>query len=502
MARLTQILWIEDETELARNESPYIESALRSEGLDVKIHHESKPADAQMLAQQRAEEGIPFDLFICDLDLQDERGFDGVSAISGIQRSQPGVPVIVFTAQRLRFVQRLSNLRPRPLVLEKRRGSWRDVLIPAVRDVLAVDPPRILHLSDLHFGSQHGFTKLQMSLSSSFLERDGEVHSFIRKRRPNLVVVTGDIGSEGVSEEYRDRDDPSTGLGFLTQLMKLLDLPHERCIIVPGNHDFHRKNTKDLRWFSFCSFLREFYRGCPAETGIEAYAGAERIRVGTDLEQPHLMLRRYDERSRTAIVGFNSTLTKEPTAKSKHRTAEGVIHTNQLRPAMQWLNGVDSGALRIALLHHPIFPVPDLHENPEASQGRVLGNWGLALRAFAVDCGFHLVLHGHTHYPSVQCYEPRLLGAHDLRGRTHRLNVLAAGALGAEALQPAFHHLHYQFITTERRLGAADERGAPLWTASVVARRLTRDSLVWQTVTQGDPDSDETLRLDLEASPS
>jgi Icc-related predicted phosphoesterase/predicted hydrocarbon binding protein len=91
----------------------------------------------------------------------------------------------------------------------------------------------ILHLSDLHFGIE------SIMPSGAFKERmlslEGLAKSLLRrKQKPNALVITGDIAYRGLICEF---DEAERWLcGFINEL----NIPRNRIVICPGNHDINR----------------------------------------------------------------------------------------------------------------------------------------------------------------------------------------------------------------------------------------------------------------------
>lgn len=88
---------------------------------------------------------------------------------------------------------------------------------------------RLLHLSDLHIGSD------KYTLAGAKLRR---VVDTIHQRwddGPDFIVVTGDIANTGHPEEY------AIAKKWFKELVKLFgwSLPSKRLLLVPGNHDFN-----------------------------------------------------------------------------------------------------------------------------------------------------------------------------------------------------------------------------------------------------------------------
>ena len=99
----------------------------------------------------------------------------------------------------------------------------------------------ILHLSDLHFGAEASqkisqtlldYRKNTLDSLIAFLER----LSF--ENKPQVVVVSGDIGWSGKENDYNAAKD------WLQKLLKATKLGPDKLCLVPGNHDLDRSKIE------------------------------------------------------------------------------------------------------------------------------------------------------------------------------------------------------------------------------------------------------------------
>jgi len=118
--------------------------------------------------------------------------------------------------------------------------------LPA-KDLLYRDEVNILHLSDLHFGIEKSDgdiykvdvdrqTKALKSLINT-LKDDTKVPL---NWKPDVVVISGDIGWTGSSEEYERYRE----IFLLPLLKEFSNLSEEKIITCPGNHDIIRDNAE------------------------------------------------------------------------------------------------------------------------------------------------------------------------------------------------------------------------------------------------------------------
>ena len=93
--------------------------------------------------------------------------------------------------------------------------------------------PIILHLSDLHLGSDKRINPASGSKSAlDYLYEDLEK---LKKKPeadlPNVVVISGDLTTKYDSKEYSNAKD------FIEKIRKLFKLDFKNICVIPGNHD-------------------------------------------------------------------------------------------------------------------------------------------------------------------------------------------------------------------------------------------------------------------------
>ena len=91
----------------------------------------------------------------------------------------------------------------------------------------------LLHMSDLHFGPHSRFdTKDPAGLARSTAESIRHATSSANVHEPvDAIVVTGDVTEAGTAPQFADAQRFLEGIGGK------LGVPHERIVVVPGNHD-------------------------------------------------------------------------------------------------------------------------------------------------------------------------------------------------------------------------------------------------------------------------
>lgn len=197
--------------------------------------------------------------------------------------------------------------------------------------------PVVVHLSDLHFGAHVD------ALCESLL-------ADVRDRRPNLVVVSGDLTQRAVRSQF-------AGARAL-----LAGLPSP-VLIVGGNHDIPLVDLPER------------------------------------LTRPR---RRYEEcisRSLDPVVALPQVVAVGLATMAPWRWKAGKVSTGQIRHVRAALEGAPAEAWRVLVTHHPVLP---------ASSSGLVGR--KALVAASAEAGVSILLSGHTHLPSADLVTMEAVG--------------------------------------------------------------------------------------------
>jgi 3',5'-cyclic AMP phosphodiesterase CpdA len=190
---------------------------------------------------------------------------------------------------------------------------------------------RLLHVSDLHAGT-HEEQEVTRALAR-----------LVERLEPQLVVASGDLAHRGRRQQ----------LERAAELLRSLGPP---VLAVPGNHDLPYTPARFLRpWAEF-----------------------ERIWETTEptASSPELH-----------VVGLNSA--------RPFRQQGGALSAAQLNRAAERLTAAETGALRVAVLHHHLLGAPW-----RAARKRPVSRRSHVLRSL-LDAGADLILAGHIHQAAV-----------------------------------------------------------------------------------------------------
>lgn len=262
---------------------------------------------------------------------------------------------------------------------------------------------RILHLSDLHIGKEHGddLWRVERVMGEAWERNLAE----IRRDGPiDLVCFTGDLAQSGKPAQYAD------ALKLVDAVLHSLDCPRARFFCVPGNHDVDRSIARDvwdklreLQWHD-PQGLSRWMTGGKAPFGCDdAWRDAviDRQRAYREFLKavglPHLLPGQFDNPHprlgyrRTLelgfgaplhIIGFDSAwLAGDDGDAGKLRLTD-----DQIGRLMTGDDGRRLPGWSIGLIHHPLTDLADVRDAQ-----RLLGEYGLGL-----------LLHGHQHDPVIE----------------------------------------------------------------------------------------------------
>jgi 3',5'-cyclic AMP phosphodiesterase CpdA len=197
--------------------------------------------------------------------------------------------------------------------------------------------PRIIHLSDLHFGAHDP-------------QLVDAVEQQVKADKPDLIVVSGDLTQRAKTDQFKEACE------FLERLR---DAGHD-ILAVPGNHDVPLYDV-----------LRRFL-------------------------SPLTRYRRYIDDSLCPFIELQSVAVLGINTARSLTIKDGRISHEQMNFISETFAKTDPKAMRILVTHHPMFALP-VGEGPEL--GKAIGRQELALEAIA-DAGVDMLLAGHNHRAS------------------------------------------------------------------------------------------------------
>ena len=249
---------------------------------------------------------------------------------------------------------------------------------------------KILHVSDLHFGSRHSSSRPHAS--THYYTKNGEpdpkkLAEIISRDddcgQVSCIVISGDLVWNGTAEEY--------GLAhtFVSRVGELW--PKIPLVVCPGNHDVDRGAAIPVedRQADYLAFANKLYSVSP-ESSMPLPGNV----YGRDgIVSCHLLQGMF-------VATVNSAARLDTTGIP---VIVGPDALEGLQGAMSEL-GVPQNALRTFVLHHHLFPFsepPATDTISPDSPSELIDDSMVAnsakLQSWLDKNGFHLVLHGHKH---------------------------------------------------------------------------------------------------------
>ncbi|MBN2003374.1 MAG: metallophosphoesterase [Anaerolineae bacterium] len=286
----------------------------------------------------------------------------------------------------------------------------------------------ILHLSDLQICAND-----DVSLFRARLEND--LFQELDIRRLDYLVISGDVASHALPEEYR------LAFEFLDGLAKRFGLDPQRIVVVPGNHDVNWEHAE-----AAYTFVPKRKLPDPLPEGSYISAGDAGALLRDDSRYPqrftnfsqHFYKKIHGGTAYPLTYAAQGILQEHPNERilflalnsaweiDYHYKARTGIHPETLARVLEKLQeGTYTSWLKIAVVHHDL--------------GGVRSRNGDLLQLL-VTHGFQICLHGHVH-------ETEGLYVYDARRDLH---LIGAGTSGAFARKLPGIPLQYNLLTLDR----------------------------------------------------
>lgn len=272
----------------------------------------------------------------------------------------------------------------------------------------------ILHLSDLHFGTNHAYRNplagegpIGKEMLIDELVEDLKSYKQEIYNNIGLILITGDLTWCANPHEF------SNAAHFIKQLKKEFGLGNHHIIVVPGNHDIEwldKNGAIDQNAeLNYRNFYREIYNAKPND---------ELLKIGRfDIGDENI-----------CIIAINSCR-----LESKENAGYGYVGSDQLRKIQKYFSENTDIDYTIALLHHHILPVNYIEDyDPNSKRISMLLDAESVIRTL-VSCGGNTTLHGHQHQPYYSKLK-RIIPGYIRDGHKVNLdgeiNIVGGGSLG------------------------------------------------------------------------
>lgn len=288
---------------------------------------------------------------------------------------------------------------------------------------LPVESDFVVHVSDLHFGADHGFPRNRRVGEELLITRlQQDLRNLCGDRHPGLVIVSGDLTSQADANAL-----DIEALDFLNAIHRELHVPREAILVIPGNHDFrltHYEPTDFSHERPFNQMLREFYGN---------YDPNERIRRFS-----------FPSGHRAEFLLINSVRLRK-VEETNYGYVEWSLYDDRLRAIPR-----DPDVTRVAVLHHHLVSMAKEEfydkDYKHAAISTTLDS-GAVIEGLQAH-GFRLVLHGHQHVPGIAKISRGIIDADSALLPRPDLFILSAGSAGAkvERLTPLMRDNSYNLL--------------------------------------------------------
>jgi 3',5'-cyclic AMP phosphodiesterase CpdA len=271
----------------------------------------------------------------------------------------------------------------------------------------------ILHISDPHFGDDHGFSLEEGKERHTMREiiREGVRAS---KQRVGVLVISGDLTTQANLNHLQ-----VTARDQIAALAEDLELELSNVVVIPGNHDIKLIDADPSSYaheLGFRFFLNDLFGADREPEGVFSFETPE----GRTLNLATLNSMRLSSKETRdyGYVGVRSKLVFEALTERNGNTDSAEMATAEV--------------FNFAVLHHHLVsgaPRQDLPEKRPLSltldAGRII--------AEAQAAGVHAAIHGHEHLPfigTVARQDPMAQDGWD--GYRRPLAVIGGGSAGAK----------------------------------------------------------------------
>jgi predicted MPP superfamily phosphohydrolase len=293
---------------------------------------------------------------------------------------------------------------------------------------------QILHLSDIHFGKHHicnppltASAKGVPSLADLIIKdlqqdiagvpqdiTDYSDHPF----SPLIIAASGDFTQTADDSEF---DNALKFMNrFVDQNILGRKVGKDNIYMIPGNHDVvYTETTPDRRFQPYVNFYNKFYQESRSPAMAHQAELLTSIHV-RDLNGNKLLL---------IEINCSMYVQADTIDKSRGQVDFEVIERLSKELAELAKNPDFNDYIKIVMMHHHVVLLPAFIEDGRGVDA--IQNAGFLLELLS-RYNFHLILHGHKHYPQIFNYEPLPLWSQS-QTKIPQL-VISGGSCGSDEL--------------------------------------------------------------------
>jgi len=397
---MIRVLWIDDDLRYLEAGKDTLRSELWRLGITAEIETCARSFEGLGLLDDS-----PFDLILLDLHFASkDRLRDGFHFLDKLADKGIKTPVVIVSdyvrgagradeTRRLHFESDLRNFKDQYLRAFSKTDRGRDELVQFISEFVSKPPAVIVLLSDLHLGS---LSKRGQTLNDFTRDMELEFSEMRIRFKPNYLCVTGDFALKGKPQGLRD------AAFFLRRTQQALNIEGSASLhFCAGNHDIFRGEHNP--WQGFQGLIEALGESDSAIFRRFSTFRPELGELGTFQKQRDLLAISQGKDASVLFVAFNSV---NPDQDNGHTGLIGNEQWSAFKTRMR-KHGFPGSQLRIALLHHHMFPIPVDHSEIEE---RILMDHATALHQLRA-AGIQLVMHGHAHFSCIHWHRFKVLNS-------------------------------------------------------------------------------------------
>ncbi len=430
--KTVNVLWLDDD--FAHNSPSYdrlynyrmrLMSLLENDyDINLQIRECISGSDATAIL---LDEPSQFDLSIIDLELDDQvtpTGFKVLERINNVKRSRS---VVILSdhvpgkneQDNERFGEKLKAFKYAYLNAFKKTEEGIQELAKFIHVYVEKPSVSFVVLSDIHSGFITRENKRAQTFEKALLK---ELKNTARHHKPNYLIATGDFAWKSQQE------DLPRASSLINKIRTELGLRGDKQFhFCPGNHDVSLKGNENwLYYHDFVTRLAEVEPNIIKRFKSFEWDSLEEFRSSRDICSISTGI---DEN--VLFVSLNSVDLRKVDSSSTKFDVTPCVGEQQWQYLKRKLSSIAApkNQLRIALLHHPLYP-PPAADNPV--EEKILEDQAKALQILN-DMGFQVIVHGHTHFPCIHEHRRTVLNSSvNSKPISRKILTIAAPTLGGE----------------------------------------------------------------------
>jgi hypothetical protein len=410
------VIWVDDQVgDVVNTWGSALQERLRGSNISLLI----KALD-HALGVREVLEDHGADLLILDIDLDHDRDFpNAFLLLERLTQARISRPVVLVSGRALEYERELDQYSDRYLGMFEKSSEGMKRLADFIAKYVERPPVTALVMSDLHVG-RFAQDRAGLERFMSLLERDFE--QVRRAYQVNHLIMLGDFVWQG-----RAADLP-IAYEIIRRIRNAMSLSKPNAFhFCPGNHDVDLKSKEPWE-----PIFRELVNQLAVDDGGVKARYEDDVRPVRYFHRPEDLVAFGPGASHG--VGFASLCSPDIQEPKQSR-----IGHEQFVALKARMETVPDCELKIALMHHCLYPAPFIGQEAEAP---IPADSARIYRELS-RMGFQLLLTGHSHYSCVHTHELAVLNSRAPAPVLHRLVVVSLATLGGEPSQATPSQQYY-----------------------------------------------------------